>query len=326
MKLSFLGDVFLDKPYQVNIELNDFIFNLEYPLSKSGIPAEGKVNLGAEQSYILETFRKFPIAVNLANNHIMDYGEDAFLKTIQFLEKNSIKYFGAGNESNNFNNPCFIDFAKKKVALLGYSCISTNGVFGKGALNGSAILDERKVIQDIQFAKKQAEVIIVSFHWGDEHIKAPKPEDIMIARNIIDAGADLLIGHHAHVIQSFEQYQGKYIFYGLGNFIFPDFEVQAYYDGKKFHKNHKMNWLPKHNEALIIDLDQKLNVQYRSAIFDGTEIRESKISIPTWIPKNESQYKLFRFLSWKKHLFQRFLTNPRFPTLKQFKIFVGIKG
>ena len=104
MNINFLGDVYLDKSYSVKISLEHYIFNLEYPLSIAGIPALSKINLGQSRSYIEGTFNKMPVAVNLANNHIMDYGEAAFDYTIKYLEDKNIKYFGAGTKANNYNN------------------------------------------------------------------------------------------------------------------------------------------------------------------------------------------------------------------------------
>ena len=71
-------------------------------------------------------------------------------KTIEFLTNNNIAYFGAGNEENNFNNPAIVDYEEKKIALLGYSCPTTNAVFGKNLTNGSALLDYKKVLHDIE--------------------------------------------------------------------------------------------------------------------------------------------------------------------------------
>jgi hypothetical protein len=142
MKLSFLGDVVLNKAYKVNLPLQDFIFNFDHPLSCEGFSAKHKVNKCEERSYIKETFGKFPLAINLANNHIGDYGDVAFGKTIEFLDDNNIAYFGAGNEKNNFNNPTIVDFGKK-IALLGYCCPSMNAVFGTKMSNGSAMLAQK---------------------------------------------------------------------------------------------------------------------------------------------------------------------------------------
>ena len=145
MNLDFLGDVYLDKQYSIDLKLENFIFNLEYPLSTKGIPAKNKVNLGEDISYILDTFKKNPYAVNLSNNHIMDYGETGFNDTIKFLEETGIKYFGAGKKSNNYNNPLIVKSNNKNLALLAYCCPSAHGVYGNENHIGAATLNINKI-------------------------------------------------------------------------------------------------------------------------------------------------------------------------------------
>ncbi|MDQ1298337.1 MAG: cap protein [Campylobacterota bacterium] len=324
MSINFLGDVFLDNAYAIDVDLDDYIFNLEFPLSTSGIPAKNKINLGVEQSHIFETFKKFPLAVNLANNHIMDYGEKSFSETLAFLQKHDIAFFGAGNTQNNFNNPCIIKKDKKKIALLGYSCPSTHSVFGSDQVNGSALLDDEKAIEDIQACRASSDMVILNLHWGDEEIRYPKPSDVTRARKFIDAGADLIIGHHAHVIQSTEVYKGKHIFYGLGNFIFPDFDVPAYYDGEKFQKKASKKQNRANKEALIVDLSDVAALTYRTTFFDGKTVCLQKTKIPSWIPKTEKSYRRYYKLWQRKRMIELYLQNPRVPNLKQIKLFLGI--
>jgi 2',3'-cyclic-nucleotide 2'-phosphodiesterase (5'-nucleotidase family) len=318
--LIFLGDVFLDKPYKVEINLEKFVFNLEYPLSTSGQPAKNKINLGSDSPNILETFGKFPAAVNLANNHIMDYGEEAFAKTIDYLNKNNIGYFGAGNEFNNFNNPLILIKDKKKIAMFGYSCLSTHAVFGNENKNGSALLDEDKVVQDIQTVKNEVDFIVVQMHWGDEEIKYPKRTDVDKSRMFIDAGADIIIGHHAHVIQTVEKHNGKNIFYGIGNFIFPDFNVPSNYDGKKF-QNRSIKVQRKSNkQSIIVHLNKYLQVSFDTVIFRDNSIRNYKVKIPKWIPNSQKAYERNKKISTKKRMIKIFLKNPRVPSLNQIKL------
>ena len=283
MKLNFLGDVFLDKAYKVDSDLGNFIFNLECPLSTSGIPAKDKVNLGSDVPNILETFGRFPKAVNLANNHIMDYGEEAFGKTTEYLKENNIAYFGAGNEENNYNNPCFLDFEDKKIALL-----------GKDMSNGSAFLDVNLITKDIQNVKTKVDMVVVTLHWGDEEIKYPKATDVEKVHAIIDAGADVIIGHHAHVIQSMEKYKNKYIFYGLGNFIFPDLEVPAMYDGSKFLRRFVRAQYKPNTQTIVVGLDSELNISYDTFVFKDGMVKKEKVTIPRWIPALQKHYKLYK--------------------------------
>jgi len=326
MRISFLGDVVLDKPYEVDVQLDNFVFNLEFPLSTSGTPAKNKINLGCDIPYIKETFGKFPVAVNLANNHIMDYGEEAFLKTVGYLHSNNIGFFGAGNKNNNYNNPYILGLNGKRIALLGYSCPTTHAVFGSETSNGSALLDVEEIIKDIHSCRRDADMIIVSLHWGDEEIKHPKPSDVKKAHMLIDAGADMIYGHHAHVIQSVEIYKGRHIFYGVGNFIFPDTDAPAYYDGEKFQRRIIRMQQEKNRQALMIELDESLNVSYDTALFNDGTVSKKSVRIPQWIPKDQKEYDWSCLYERRIATIQRFLRHPRLPTLKQIKIFAGLKG
>lgn len=324
MKLSFLGDVVLNKEYSIDLPLDEFIFNLEHPLSCEGIPAKNKVNKCEERSYIEETFGKLPLAVNLANNHIADYGDVAFVKTIEFLDHNNIAYFGAGNKKNNFNNPAIVDFDGKKIALLGYSCPTTTPVFGEDESNGSAPLDQEKVLHDIERCRSDVDYIVINLHWGDENIRYPKPGDAQKARMLIDAGADLIIGHHAHVIQSFEKYKDRYIFYGLGHFLFPYQDRPANYDGTKFQNIYSPKEDPANREGLVVDIDRDLNVAYSTILFDGKSVKPYKAKVPAWVPKTQKQYELYLKIRQKQKMFESFIQNPRFPSLGQIKRFLGL--
>jgi poly-gamma-glutamate synthesis protein (capsule biosynthesis protein) len=324
MKLSFLGDVVLNKEYTVDLPLQNFIFNLEHPLSCEGVPAKHKVNKCEERSYIKETFGKFPLAINLANNHIGDYGDVAFEKTLEFLNENNIAYFGAGNEKNNFNNPAIVDFGQKKIALLVYCCSSMNAVFGKKVSNGSAMLVQKKVLQDIEKCNAKSDYIVINLHWGDENVRYPKPDDVQNARMFIDAGADLIIGHHAHVIQSFEKYKDRYIFYGLGHFLFPYQDRPANFDGEKFQSVFSPKANQANREGLVVDLDKKFNVSYSTIMFNGKCVRKKKAYIPGWIPKTQKQYNLYLKFLQKEKMLVSFIQNPRFPKFEQIKRFLKI--
>jgi poly-gamma-glutamate synthesis protein (capsule biosynthesis protein) len=324
-RVNFLGDTYLKEPFSVDIELDNFICNLESPLYTTDTPAKNKVNLGVKRPYIIETFKKLPLAVNLANNHIMDFGEEAFLKTIDFLENSKIRYFGAGTEENNFNNPLTITLGEKEIALLGYSCPSTHATFGDKNSHGSASLDEESIIKEIKICKNRYDFVILNLHWGDEEIAYPKPSDVKKARRFIDSGADLIIGHHAHVIQSHEVYKDKYIYYGIGNFIFPDIKEPSYFDGKKFQKVFIKKRSPKNSQTLIINLDKDMSISYNSGYFDGKRVKYKKFKLPRWIPTSQLLYDLNYRLTMKIALIKGFLKNPRVPSMEHLKYFFGVK-
>jgi len=323
--MFFLGDVVLDKPYRIDFTMDDFVFNLEYPLSCEGIPAKNKINLCQDQCYFKETFGRYPLAVNLANNHIMDYGEDAFDKTIEFLETHGIKYFGAGNKKNNFNNPCIVKYNNKNIALFGYSCVSTHAVFGSDTTKGSAMIKDEAIINEITFYKTKVDKIILNFHWGDEDTHYPKPSDVRRARKFIDIGADLIIGHHAHVIQSVEVYKGKYIFYGLGNFLFQYYDTPSQYNGQNFEAIHSSKNEKSNNRTLLVEVTDEFKIRYITAEYIEGCLQKKKIRIPKWIPNTDREYILYRKYWEKKRMLTLFLKNPRIPTLKQIRLFLGLK-
>ena len=141
-------------------------------------------------------------ATNLANNHSHDYGDQSYEDTIQYLEADGITTFG-------YDRTAVMDVKGIKVGLIGIYELKD----GLGR--------QQQVIDTIREVKDQGtQVIIVSFHWGTE--KSNIPDDIQktLAHLAIDQGADLVVGHHPHVLQGIEKYQGKNIVYSLGNFCF----------------------------------------------------------------------------------------------------------
>jgi len=319
MKLLFFGDTVLDKPYKIDFKIDEFIFNLETPLSCKGEIAKNKVNICQEGSYILETFKKKPLAVSLANNHIMDFGEEAFAKTKEILNELNIPYFGAGKASENFNNPAIIEFKGKKIALLGYSCFTTHPIFGDNNNSGSAILEEKRVLKDIKALRDSVDFIIIQPHWGIQEIPFPKYSDRELAHRLIESGADLIIGHHAHVIQSFEIYKGKYIFYGLGNFIFPDLNIPTQYDGKEFRARRIKKQEIEHRTSLVVELDSDFNIDFFTVVVKNGIVKKTKSNIPKWLPNSDINFKK-RLKYYNKYLMlKRFIRNPKIPNIGHFK-------
>ncbi|WP_139905371.1 CapA family protein [Clostridium thermarum] len=139
--------------------------------------------------------------VNLSNNHIYDYGTKGFTDTIDTLENYDVAYFGEGYK--------WVKEVKGiKFAFLGY----------QGWVYSQELID--KVKTDIETLKAEDAVVIVSFHWGDEGMYLHNDTQTKLAYFAIDNGADLVLGHHPHVIQGVEKYKDRYICYSLGNFCF----------------------------------------------------------------------------------------------------------
>jgi poly-gamma-glutamate synthesis protein (capsule biosynthesis protein) len=158
--------------------------------------------------------------VSLANNHIGDAGRTGILETIDNLAKFGIASGGAGRNSRAARRPTILEAGGIKIGILGYDTIAP--VYRAGPEKpGSASLSAEIVAQDVQKARDAgAEVVIVFPHWGTEYDPTPFKGQQDLARASIDGGADLVIGNHAHWAGAMEVYDGKPIWYALGNFVF----------------------------------------------------------------------------------------------------------
>lgn len=160
--------------------------------------------------------------VSIANNHIFDVGEKGFLDTIKNLKERGIQYIGGGKDLKDARTPVILNVKGTKIAFLGYTQIC-NHKFTSVADNdqpGILPFSLPLIIEDIKIAKKESNFICISLHWGMEYTGKIHPKAIKYAHKIIDAGADIILGHHPHVPQGIEIYKSRPIFYSFGNFIF----------------------------------------------------------------------------------------------------------
>ena len=158
--------------------------------------------------------------VSLANNHIRDAGGQGILDTISNLDDRGIAHSGAGKNIKAAHRPAMMKVGRIRVAILGYDTIAR--YYAATATSpGSARLTAAAVRQDVRAARRAgADVVIVFPHWGTEYDPTPFAGQQRLARACINAGADLVIGNHAHWAGAMEVYKGKPIWYALGNFVF----------------------------------------------------------------------------------------------------------
>ncbi len=173
----------------------------------------------------------------LANNHFYDNLEEGFKKTIEFLSYNNINYIGASINGSE-GQPFIFEKNGISIAILNYVSQDTNPNLPYDAKVRPNWFYLKKVEEDITKLKDKVDYIIVYPHWGGrmEDAKLPDRELIPIAHKIIDAGADIIIGHHTHTIQPYEIYKGRYIFYNIGNFCSSDLIIDdkiSYLDRKR---------------------------------------------------------------------------------------------
>lgn len=163
--------------------------------------------------------------LSLANNHALDTGSEAMLDTIARLEANSIGYAGAGADKAAAWTPAVREVNGASVAFFGFSHILPAGFVATdsrpGIAKGRGNMDS--VEAAIRSAKEQYDYVIVSFHWGVEKEDNANGDQVTDAHRAVDAGADMVLSHHPHVIQAVEYYNGKLIAYSLGDFVFDHY-------------------------------------------------------------------------------------------------------
>ncbi|CAN5547174.1 hypothetical protein BH20CHL7_BH20CHL7_19080 [soil metagenome] len=158
--------------------------------------------------------------LGLANNHIGDAGRNGILQTIRNIEKRGLAHSGAGENAAAARRPAMLDANGTTVAILAYDHIARYYAADKDT-PGSARLSAGRVATDVRKAREAgADVVIIFPHWGTEYRGTPTASQRDLAHAIIDAGADMIIGNHAHWAVAMEVYKGKPIWYALGNFVF----------------------------------------------------------------------------------------------------------
>ncbi|MCV4232605.1 CapA family protein [Virgibacillus sp. LDC1] len=201
------------------------VLNLETPVTNGGVGAANKKFVFKSSPDVLPALRDAGVeAVNLANNHILDQGQEGLLDTLKHLKDHDIRYVGAGRNEEEAFAPQYFELQGMTVALLGFSRVLPETTWyaleNRPGVAGAYDHVLPKAVKAIQAARSKADLVVVIAHWGEELHKAPNVHQINLSRAFIDGGADLIIGGHPHVLQGLEQYKGKWIAYSTGNFIF----------------------------------------------------------------------------------------------------------
>jgi poly-gamma-glutamate synthesis protein (capsule biosynthesis protein) len=206
----------------------DLVFaNLEAPFGKqdSAYPKTYTFQVAPDLVQVLQAGKIN--MVSLANNHILDFGAEALKETMRLLDAHQIKYAGAGMNLMEARKPAIFEMKGKKMAVGCYSLTFPEEFWATDSTPGTCFPSHTFFYKDIKHFKQENDVLIISFHWGGELLTAPKEYQIELAHRAIDAGADLILGHHPHVVQGLEIYRGKLIAYSLGNYIFSSYSDKA---------------------------------------------------------------------------------------------------
>ncbi|RHU96867.1 CapA family protein [Clostridium sp. OM07-9AC] len=240
--LGFAGDINLDETWTVMKHMRQkgkgiqgcidprlirkmrscdyMVLNNEFSISNRGKAMKGKAYTFRAPRRNVKLLQQLGVdAVSLANNHVYDYGERAFLDTLSALENNGIKYTGGGKDSKEAKKPVYFQSKGKTIAVIAatraekYILTPAAGKHSPGVFR---TYDDTQYVRAIRRAKKKADVVIAFVHWGTEYSTKLESAQTSQAKDYINAGADVVVGAHTHCLQGVGYYKGKPIFYSLG--------------------------------------------------------------------------------------------------------------
>jgi len=229
--IPVLAELGADHPFKKTdryLEAADVaIANLEAPFTEDTVAFEKKYNFKVPPKYASGLLSGGFDVVTLANNHIMDFGEGGLLSTIQTLDRIGIKHCGAGKDLYEAHRPAVIESNGKKIAFFGYSMTFPTEFYAKKDSSGTAYPEPELMQHALEVWENFVDFTVVSFHWSAEKRDTPKDYQTYFAHLAIDSGADLILGHHPHVLQGMELYKNRLIAYSLGNFAFGSYSKHA---------------------------------------------------------------------------------------------------
>ena len=206
---------------------------LEASMSETGEAASGKIVMrhspGMIQGYLAGGFD----VLAFASNHCMDYGIEPFVETMELLEKHGVAFSGSGRNIEEARTPAIVERGGARIGFLSYvlnlplgwgahpnkpgvAPIRQDPLFGPPYVNEE---DLEAMVSDIEKTRPSVDVLLTSFHWGSSQSRTLTLSQRAVAHAAVDAGSDIVIGHHPHILQGIEVYEGKPIFYALGNFV-----------------------------------------------------------------------------------------------------------
>ncbi len=232
---SWAETVMIDSGYgypfgyiQEYIEGSDIFFtNLEAPFGTGGTPFDKKFNFRVKPDLVKVLLAGGINLVSLANNHTMDYGPECLQQTLEILTENNIAFAGAGLDLATARKAAQMTVNGMSVGFLSYTMTFPEEFWASDTTGGTCFPYEEYVFNDVRAASDSNDFLIVSCHWGQELRETPKPYQTKMAHRLIDNGADIILGHHPHIVQGIEIYKEKPIIYSLGNFIFGSYSENA---------------------------------------------------------------------------------------------------
>jgi len=201
------------------------VVNLECPVSRLGSQVQtGGYHFRADPNALAPMRAAGVEVASMANNHAYDYGPTALLDTRKNLAENNIAAVGAGQDNRQALAPALFTMKGWRIAVVGLDEVidGASSVAGRGHPGVAAGHDQEAMVEAVKAAAGMADIVIVAIHWGVELESAPTVADVSLAHRLVQAGADVIFGSHSHRLQPMETYRGRPIFYGLGNFVWPN--------------------------------------------------------------------------------------------------------
>lgn len=267
--------VVADPTYTPFAKIKPFLDRFDYKIAtleatidgtSVGTPNPGKSYTFSIPKESVKTFKEAGInAFFYGGNHVKDYGPTSVTHTIQLLNDGGIDSFGSGKNLEDSYKPLIVDIRGTKVAFLGYNCMEYEFNHATFDSPGTASFSEGRVRAAIASAKSQVDVTVVFMHAGNEHDFTPDAEwQVKWAKIFVNAGADIVIGGHPHVIQEDTIIDGVPVFYSIGNFMFPG-----------------MAWDPNAQKGQVVEIDisDKKIVDVKKH-----EILMDNIGVPSLVP------------------------------------------
>ncbi len=236
--LLFVGDIMLSRGVEKKIRASgDFRFpflriasttraadiafaNLEGPISDRG-ENQGSVYSFRADPRTVEglSYAGFDV-LSLANNHALDWGPDALSQTADLLHAASIRTAGAGKNETEANAPAILDLNGTKIGFLAYTTLLPESFEAQSESPGISHETKASMESAIRALRNNVDLLAVSVHWGNEYEEVSNDAQRALGHALIDAGADLVVGHHPHIAQEVKRYKNGWIAYSLGNFVF----------------------------------------------------------------------------------------------------------
>ncbi len=238
--LVAVGDILLDRDVGERINQNgvhsilpvvapqlqqaDIAFgNLECPIATVGVRDPWyRCIFRADPSTVQVLVDGSLDVVSVANNHTLNSGPEALCETLGYLEEVGIRYVGAACDPAHGSDPIFVQVRGLQIGFLAYTDLdSEHGGYSK--------VDEdlTQLRAQIAAARSACDLLVISYHWGRMYRRNPTSRQVEVAHASVEAGADLVLGHHPHVLEGIEIYQGRPILYSMGNFVFDHVRADA---------------------------------------------------------------------------------------------------